>query len=46
MAYDGLSCGLVMNKDEIQLLSNVDVLSASCGLVMNKDEIQQQFAEV
>ena len=34
-------CGLVMNKDEIQLMSVALKPGSSCGLVMNKDEIQQ-----
>ena len=34
------SCGLVMNKDEIQLSRSKVVFVPSCGLVMNKDEIQ------
>ena len=34
------SCGLVMNKDEIQHELSAQVTAASCGLVMNKDEIQ------
>ena len=34
------SCGLVMNKDEIQPTWLVIVLDDGCGLVMNKDEIQ------
>ena len=34
------SCGLVMNKDEIQPKIEGLYLLLSCGLVMNKDEIQ------
>ena len=41
MAYDGLSCGLVMNKDEIQPKIARFRHNGSCGLVMNKDEIQR-----
>ena len=37
MAY---SCGLVMNKDEIQQFEYFTILVSRCGLVMNKDEIQ------
>ena len=36
-----VSCGLVMNKDEIQLKKGRGKEQKSCGLVMNKDDIQQ-----
>ena len=34
-------CGLVMNKDEIQLSAKIQMMQRGCGLVMNKDEIQR-----
>ena len=34
------SCGLVMNKDEIQPTGLHHGATRGCGLVMNKDEIQ------
>ena len=36
------SCGLVMNKDEIQPRSICLLFTSGCGLVMNKDEIQPE----
>ena len=38
--YVVLSCGLVMNKDEIQHNEECIRTPYCCGLVMNKDEIQ------
>ena len=39
------SCGLVMNKDEIQRNPDGHNLYERCGLVMNKDEIQLTCSE-
>ena len=41
MKLENIGCGLVMNKDEIQLRQLCIVVLACCGLVMTKDEIQR-----
>ena len=37
----GVSCGLVMNEDDIQPIGLSVRSLIGCGLVMNKDDIQQ-----